>query len=109
MFFAFALSTNVVLAENDNDKLNQSEMLPIQIEMLDANDEETKKLYINSFMMQNGKKFTTADVMIVKQKLESLTPEQIQSLLQRCAPGSRTYPLGNAPDKSALFYRFQYH
>jgi hypothetical protein len=33
----------VVLAENDNDKLNQSEMLPIQIEMLDADDEETKK------------------------------------------------------------------
>ena len=31
-------------------------------------------------MMQNGKKFTTADVMIVKQKLESLTPEQIQLL-----------------------------
>ena len=55
-------------------------MLPIQIEMLDANDEETKKLYINSFMMQNGKKFTNADVMIVKQKLESLTPEQIQLL-----------------------------
>ena len=80
MFFAFTLSTNVVLAENDNDKLNQSEMLPIQIEMIDANDEETKKLYINSFMMQNGKKFTTADVMIVKQKLESLTPEQIQLL-----------------------------
>ena len=80
MFFAFALSTNVVFVENDNDKLNQNEMLPIQIEMLDANDEETKKLYINSFMMQNGKKFTTADVMIVKQKLESLTPEQIQLL-----------------------------
>ena len=80
MFFAFALSTNVVFAENDNDKLNQSEMLPIQIEILDANDEETKKLYINSFMMQNGKKFTNADVMIVKQKLESLTPEQIQLL-----------------------------
>ena len=80
IFFVFALSTNAVFAENDNDKLNQGEMLPIQIEMLDANDEETKKLYINSFMMQNGKKFTTADVMIVKQKLESLTPEQIQLL-----------------------------
>jgi TM2 domain-containing membrane protein YozV len=80
MFFVFALSTNAVFAENDNDKLNQGEMLPIQIEMIDANDEETKKLYINSFMMQNGKKFTTADVMIVKQKLESLTPEQIQLL-----------------------------
>jgi TM2 domain-containing membrane protein YozV len=78
MFFAFALSTNVVFAENDNDKLNQSEMLPIQIEMLDADDEETKKMYINQFMMQNGKKFTTADIMIIKQQLESLTPEQIQ-------------------------------
>ncbi|MEE1271979.1 MAG: TM2 domain-containing protein [Bacteroidales bacterium] len=80
MFFAFALSTNVVFAENDNDKLNQSEMLPIQIEMIDADDEETKKLYINQFMMQNGKKFTTADIMIIKQQLESLTPEQIQIL-----------------------------
>ena len=80
MFFAFALSTNVVLAENDNDKLNQSEMLPIQIEMIDADDEETKKMYINQFMMQNGKKFTTADIMIIKQQLESLTPEQIQLL-----------------------------
>jgi TM2 domain-containing membrane protein YozV len=80
MFFVFALSTNAVFAENDNDKLNQGEMLPIQIEMLDANDEETKKLYINSFMIQNGKNFTTADVMIVKQKLESLTPEQIKLL-----------------------------
>ncbi len=80
IFFVFALSTNAVFAENDNDKLNQGEMLPIQIEMLDTNDEETKKLYINSFMMMNGKKFSTADVMIVKQKLESLTPEQIQLL-----------------------------
>ena len=80
MFFAFALSTNVVFAENDNDKLNQSEMLPIQIEMIDADDEETKKLYINQFMMQNGNKFTTADIMIIKQQLESLTPEQIQIL-----------------------------
>lgn len=80
MFFAFALSTNVVLAENDNDKLNQNEMLPIQIEMIDADDEETKKLYINQFMMQNGKKFTTADIMIIKQQLESLTPDQIQLL-----------------------------
>ena len=80
MFFAFALSTNVVLAENDNDKLNQSEMLPIQIEMIDADDEETKKMYINQFMMQNGKKFTTADIMIIKQQLESLTPDQIQLL-----------------------------
>ena len=80
MFFAFALSTNVVLAENDNDKLNQNEMLPIQIEMIDADDEETKKMYINQFMMQNGKKFTTADIMIIKQQLESLTPEQIQLL-----------------------------
>jgi TM2 domain-containing membrane protein YozV len=80
MFFAFALSTNVVFAENDNDKLNQNEMLPIQIEMLDADDEETKKMYINQFMMQNGKKFTTADIMIIKQQLESLTPEQIQIL-----------------------------
>ena len=34
MFFAFALSTNVVLAENDNDKLNQGEMLPIQIQFI---------------------------------------------------------------------------
>ncbi|MBQ2376419.1 MAG: TM2 domain-containing protein [Bacteroidales bacterium] len=80
MFFAFALSTNVVFAENDNDKLNQNEMLPIQIEMIDADDEETKKMYINQFMMQNGKKFTTADIMIIKQQLESLTPEQIQLL-----------------------------
>ena len=80
MFFAFALSTNVVLAENDNDKLNQNEMLPIQIEMIDADDEETKKMYINQFMMQNGKKFTTADIMIIKQQLESLTPDQIQLL-----------------------------
>jgi TM2 domain-containing membrane protein YozV len=80
MFFAFALSTNVVFAENDNDKLNQNEMLPIQIEMLDADDEETKKMYINQFMMQNGKKFTTADIMIIKQQLESLTPDQIQLL-----------------------------
>lgn len=80
MFFAFALSTNVVFAENDNDKLNQNEMLPIQIEMIDADDEETKKMYINQFMMQNGKKFTTADIMIIKQQLESLTPEQIQIL-----------------------------
>ena len=80
MFFAFALSTNVVLAENDNDKLNQSEMLPIQIEMIDANDEETKKLYINHFLMQNSKNFTTADIAIVKQKLESLTADQIQLL-----------------------------
>jgi TM2 domain-containing membrane protein YozV len=31
-------------------------------------------------MMQNGKKFTTADIMIIKQQLESLTPEQIQLL-----------------------------
>jgi TM2 domain-containing membrane protein YozV len=80
MFFAFALSTNVVFAENDNDKLNQNEMLPIQIEMIDADDEETKKMYINQFMMQNGKKFTTADIMIIKQQLESLTPDQIQLL-----------------------------
>ncbi len=80
MFFAFALSTNAVFAENDNDKLNQNEMLPIQIEMIDADDEETKKLYINQFMMQNGKKFTTADIMIIKQQLESLTPDQIQLL-----------------------------
>ena len=80
MFFAFALSTNVVLAENDNDKLNQDEMLLIQIEMIDEDDEETKKMYINQFMMQNGKNFTTADIMIVKQQLESLTPDQIQLL-----------------------------
>ena len=30
MLFAFALSTNVIFAENDNDKLNQSEMLNVR-------------------------------------------------------------------------------
>ena len=82
MLFAFALSTNVVFAENDNDKINQSEMLPIQIEMIDADDEETKKMYINQFMMQNGKLFKSQDLMIIRKQLETLTPEQIQLLTQ---------------------------
>lgn len=80
IFFAFALSTNVVLAENDNDKINQSEMLPIQIEMIDGENDEIKQQTINQFIMMNGKKFNSYDLVVIKKQLESLTPEQIQLL-----------------------------
>lgn len=80
LFFAFAVSTNVVLAENDNDKINQSEMLPILIEAFNGETDDTKEMYINQFMMMNGKKFNSTDLMTIKKELNSLTPDQIQML-----------------------------
>ena len=80
LFFAFAVSTNVVLAENDNDKINQSEMLPILIEAFNGETDDTKEMYINQFMIMNGKKFNITDLMTIKKELNSLTPDQIQML-----------------------------
>lgn len=80
MFFVFSLFANVAFAENTNDKVKQSEMLPIQIEGVDAVNDDSKKQTINQFLLTNGKMFSSTDLIEVKKQLESLTPEQIQSL-----------------------------
>lgn len=80
MFFACVLSTNVVFAEKTNNVVAQSEVLPIQIEGVDAENQDSKKQVINQFLLTNGKMFSSTDLIEVKKQLESLTPEQIQSL-----------------------------
>ena len=80
MFFACALSTNVVFAEKTNNVVAQSEVLPIQIEGVDAENQDSKKQVINQFLLTNGKMFSSTDLIEVKKQLESLTPEQIQLL-----------------------------
>ena len=80
MFFACVLSTNVVFAEKTNNVVAQSEVLPIQIEGVDAENQDSKKQVINQFLLTNGKMFSSTDLIEVKKQLESLTPEQIQLL-----------------------------
>lgn len=80
MFFACVLSTNVVFAEKTNNVVAQSEVLPIQIEGVDAENQDSKKQVINQFLLTNGKMFSSIDLIEVKKQLESLTTEQIQSL-----------------------------
>lgn len=46
MFFAFALSTNVVFAENDNDKISKSEISSIELNNPDNDNKVSTKLQI---------------------------------------------------------------
>ncbi len=78
MFFAFALSTNVVLAENENDVVSQSEVLPIPIEILTQEDEKAKELAITQWLLANSKYFKDCDLMTIKKELQCLSIEQIQ-------------------------------
>ncbi len=81
MLLAFVFTANLSFAGNDNEIVNQTEMLPIEIESFaNASDEEKEKL-IQQFLLTNKKYFKASDIMLVTSQLKTLTADQVQNLM----------------------------
>ncbi len=81
MLLAFVFTANLSFAGNDNEIVNQTEMLPIEIESFANAPDKEKENLIQQFILTNKKYFKKSDLLLIQSQLKELNEEQLQGLL----------------------------